>query len=213
MLYVLDLDDTLYLERDFVRSGFQAVAEWLERHRAVSGFFERAWDLFQKGIRGCIFDIVLEEMNVQEAGLLEEIVERYRSHKPSISLLPDAYDFLRNCRRDELAIITDGLSMTQWNKISELDLKEMVCKIVVTGDWGRAFWKPHLRAFKEVMGSRRPAECCYIADNPQKDFIAPSALEWAHSVRIRRAGSLHVDVPTPKDCIEIVSLAQLNSKQ
>lgn len=213
LLYVLDLDDTLYLERDFVRSGFQAVSEWLKLHRAVSGFFERAWDLFQKGIRDRIFDIVLEEMNLQEAGLLEEIVECYRSHKPNISLLPDAYKFLRNCHRDELAIITDGLSLTQWNKIGGLDLKRMIGKVVVTGDWGRAFWKPHLRAFKEVMGTRQPAECCYIADNPQKDFIAPFALEWAQSVRIRRMGSMHVEVPTPKDCIEIASLAQLNSKQ
>lgn len=188
MLYVLDLDDTLYLERDFVRSGFQAVSEWLKLNRAVSGFFERAWDLFQKGIRGRIFDIVLEGTNLQEAGLLEEIVECYRYRKPIISLLPDAYKFLRNHRRHELAIITDGFSLTQWNKMSELDLKEKVGKIVVTGDWGRAFWKPHLRAFKEVMGSRQPAECCYIADDSQKDFIAPFTLEWAQSVRIRRIG-------------------------
>lgn len=212
MLYVLDLDDTLYLERDFVRSGFRAVSEWLEHHRAVSGFYECVWDLFQNGIRGRIFDIALEEFNLQEARLLEALVECYRSHNPQISLLPDAYEFLQNCQRDELAIITDGLSLTQWNKISGLDLKRMVGKIVVTGDWGQAFWKPHPRAFKEVMGARHPAECRYIADNPEKDFIAPSTLGWAPSLRIRRMGSLHTEVPTPKDCIEIASLAQLNSK-
>ena len=33
-----DLDDTLYLERDYVRSGFWAVGRWIESHVAVTDF-------------------------------------------------------------------------------------------------------------------------------------------------------------------------------
>jgi len=58
MLYVLDIDDTLYLERDYVRSGFCAVGRWLAEHQNVEDFFERAWALFEAGARGNIFDTV-----------------------------------------------------------------------------------------------------------------------------------------------------------
>jgi putative hydrolase of the HAD superfamily len=209
LLYVLDIDDTLYLERDFVRSGFEAVARWIEQYRGIGGFFQKAWDLFQNGFRERIFDTVLGAMNIYEPGLVTELVDCYRSHKPMISLLPDSQDFLKECQRDDLAIITDGLSLTQRNKISRLQVDLFVGRIIITGDWGQHFWKPHPRAFWKVMAGRPMSECCYIADNPRKDFIAPAALGWSPSIRIRRTGSLHYDVPTPEGCIEINSLAEL----
>src|SRR5690606_41459193 len=45
-------DDTLYLERDYVRSGFHAVGEHLRRTHGVDGFSRRAWELFESGHRG-----------------------------------------------------------------------------------------------------------------------------------------------------------------
>ena len=44
-----DVDDTLYLERDYVRSGFRAVAERVRRDHGLEGFFEGAWDAFSSG--------------------------------------------------------------------------------------------------------------------------------------------------------------------
>jgi len=46
MPIVLDLDDTLYLERDYVRSGFKAVDQWLRMHKSFNDFYEEAWRLF-----------------------------------------------------------------------------------------------------------------------------------------------------------------------
>jgi putative hydrolase of the HAD superfamily len=40
MLIVFDLDDTLYLERDFARSGFEAAGAWLYRQAGVPGLAE-----------------------------------------------------------------------------------------------------------------------------------------------------------------------------
>ena len=59
-----DLDDTLYLERDFVRSGFAAVGAWLATERGVRGFEACAWRLFEAGRRGDIFDRVLPRLGV-----------------------------------------------------------------------------------------------------------------------------------------------------
>jgi putative hydrolase of the HAD superfamily len=38
---VFDVDDTLYLERDYVRSGFDSVGAWLQRDSGVVGFSDR----------------------------------------------------------------------------------------------------------------------------------------------------------------------------
>src|SRR5438445_8584130 len=57
---VFDLDDTLYPEFDFVRSGFRAVATAfpaeLGSHDAA---FERLWQTFMTGDRRRVFDNVL----------------------------------------------------------------------------------------------------------------------------------------------------------
>jgi len=61
---VFDLDDTLYPECDYVRSGFAAVDRWLREHRGVTGFSEIANAHFRGGRRGNIFDLSLEELGL-----------------------------------------------------------------------------------------------------------------------------------------------------
>ena len=49
---VLDIDDTLYLERDYVRSGFEAVGQALGEQE----FGPTAWRVFLEGGRGDTFN-------------------------------------------------------------------------------------------------------------------------------------------------------------
>ena len=60
---VFDLDDTLYLERDYVRSGFQAVAGIVSREmgHAPGEIFESLCGMFERGVRGDTFDRLLQE--------------------------------------------------------------------------------------------------------------------------------------------------------
>lgn len=213
MLYVLDVDDTLYLERDFVKSGFHAVDVWLKQNCEVENFFEAAWRLFEEGARGNIFNLALAQtigMNKGNDAIIEQLVTVYRSHEPDISLLPDALEFLFYRDVGSLAIITDGYSHVQWAKIKALQLDLMVGQIIVTGDWGQTFWKPHPRAFIKISQGHEPKECIYIADNPKKDFFAPKNLGWRPSIRIRRKGSLYYQLDTPKECVEISSLEEID---
>ena len=210
MLYVLDLDDTLILERDFVSSGFRAVDAWLAAHTVITGFYDTAWALFQEGLRGIIFNQVLERSGCRyQPGLIDQMVNVYRNHRPEIALLPDAEEFLKRSGRDNTALITDGYPEIQWNKIDALGLQQYIDNIVVTGDWGRAFWKPHTRAFVHVSREHSSHECMYIGDNPEKDFIAPRKLGWATSVRVKRLMSLHYDLPTPSHCTQMSSLCNI----
>lgn len=209
MLYVVDLDDTLYLERDFVRSGFKAVDIWLSRHTPITFFFKAAWGLFKDGARGDIFNQVLDASGYYSEGLVPILVGVYRNHMPVISLLPDAVEFLNAFPKERLALITDGYTEVQWNKVNALELKKHIGKIIVTGDWGKSFWKPNQRAFLEASKGSHSRNCLYIGDNPDKDFQAPRELDWLPSIRIKRDGSLHSDKSTPCEYREITSLLEL----
>jgi putative hydrolase of the HAD superfamily len=207
MLYVLDLDDTLYLEKDFVCSGFKAVDRWLSENTPIRNFYPSAWTLFEAGSRNNIFELVLEQRGyTNDPDLIGRLVNIYRRHTPRITLQPDAEAFLGRIEKKKLALITDGYSETQWNKIMALKLNQYIGKIIVTGDWGTDYWKPHPRGFIEISNGYDKAACVYIGDNPQKDFISPRHLGWAPSVRLRRVGSLHYEKPTPPHCQEIHSL-------
>lgn len=211
MMIVLDLDDTLYLERDYVRSGFKAVDQWLQINRSFEGFFDESWSLFQSGKRGTIFNMVLEGRGLSDANLVKDLINVYRSHMPLISLESDAVEFLCNYRPEELALITDGPAISQWAKIKALNIEKYIGTIIVTADLGANHSKPNPEAFEMIQGTLAGNECVYIADNPLKDFIAPSKLGWMPSIRIRRAGSLHYDVSTPDNCVEAVSLSNIDA--
>ena len=199
---VFDLDDTLYLEADFVHSGFRAVDVWCVAERGIQGFFDQAWAQFEAGARGNIFDLALEALGVDDAPtLVPEMVTVYREHRPTIACLPDAMRILeRSVRYRGYAIITDGYHMSQLRKVEALGVARFCAPVIRTDVWGRDFWKPHARSYETVQAhfGLPPEAFTYIGDNPKKDFISPKALGW-HTVRIRRAGALHAELDVAPD--------------
>lgn len=190
---MLDLDDTLFLERNYVRSGFQAVGEWVSARFSISDFALRAWRRFEEGCRGNIFDLVLEECARRPgADDIASMISIYRQHDPSIALLPDASEFLAFCRpRFPLALISDGFAEAQSRKLKALGIENSFAVVVLTGE--RPGWsKPNLPAFlhvQEQLGGSGE-KFCYIADNPLKDFHAPRQLGWT-AIRIRREQGIY----------------------
>jgi putative hydrolase of the HAD superfamily len=192
---VFDLDDTLYLERDFVRSGFAAVGDWMHERFGVDDFAVRAAAAFETGDRTRIFDQVVADLGLgDQSDLIENLIGIYRSHLPSIGLAPDAAAWLQRHRHvQRIAVLTDGAEITQTNKLRALGLDTGgIAPLICTGQWGRAYWKPHRRGYERIEDHYRvtgPA-CVYVADNPAKDFIAPRALGW-RTVQIVRPGAIH----------------------
>ncbi|MXN67432.1 HAD hydrolase-like protein [Stappia sp. GBMRC 2046] len=203
-LVVFDLDDTLYLERDFAVSGFKAVGKWLLQERSINGFADVCIGLFDEGGRGNIFDRALERSGVAaDARLVKSLVEIYRGHEPSISLAQDSERYLANRSRSEpLALITDGLAETQSAKVRALGLEGVIERIVYTGALGPGFGKPHPRAYELVEAWAAPfgLPLVYVADNPMKDFVTPRARGWL-TVQIKRPERVHkVDAPSEDHC-------------
>jgi glycosyltransferase involved in cell wall biosynthesis/FMN phosphatase YigB (HAD superfamily) len=214
-LVVLDIDDTLYLERDYVRSGFDAVGAWARDELGVDDLGERAWAAFEAGVRRTIFDDALAGCGVEVTnGVVPRMVEIYRAHSPTIDMLPDARAWLDALAPHvTLAVVTDGPLASQQAKAEALMITRWADLVVFTESLGPGRGKPHPAAFEQLerelglSGDR----CAYVADNPAKDFVAPHRLGW-RTVRVRRPGGLHAEVPSGDDVdAEITSLADLDA--
>ena len=196
-----DLDDTLFLERDYVRSGFRAVAARLEQEfGGRRDWFAELMRGFEAGVRGDAFDRVLKAAGVEPAaGLVDRLVRCYREHEPDIGPLEDVAPALETLGLppERVGIISDGPVAMQERKFRSLGLGRFFGPVILTDRWGVAFRKPHPRAFEEF--ERRtgcPAQACaYVSDNPLKDFAAPHGRGWS-TVRVVRPGGLHAAEPS-----------------
>ena len=200
---VFDLDDTLYPERNFAYSGFAAVAEWLRaRFTCPADPAQRLRAMFDQGRRGRLFDELLAEWQCHAApAWVPQMVECFRAHEPALRLYEDARGAIERWKGNfRLGLITDGLLATQQRKLSALRLAEYLDPIICTDVWGRAYWKPHPRAFEEIERAWgcTGRECVYMADNAARDFVAPNQLGW-RTVQISRPGGEYCQVsPAPR---------------
>lgn len=211
---VFDLDDTLYLERDYVRSGFAAVGHHLKETQRLEAFASRAWEKFCSGLRSRIFDVVLAEMGQHPTpALVNELVSIYRNHRPAIVLEPDALAALDALRdRFQLAVITDGPAESQRAKVEALGLTRWMRQIIITAEHGPDFAKPNPAAFRLIEDRFHldGAECVYVGDNPDKDFQAPSSLGWT-TIRVLRPLGLYSRADGPANLQTVSSLAALTA--
>lgn len=196
-----DLDDTLYLERDYVKSGFRAVAEYAAAGTAVAAedAFGFLWEQFLAGARGTTFDgLLAHHPELAARRNVADLVARYREHAPTIDYLPGAEALLGELRAlgVPLAVISDGPLVSQRAKADALGVGRYADPVILTDLWGAAFWKPHARAFKAVGEAFElpPERLVYVGDNPVKDFHAPRTLGWT-SVRLRLPGQVRASLP------------------
>lgn len=196
-MLVFDLDDTLYLERDFAFSGYAHLDGIVAGETGCTGFGTACRRLFAAGERRRIFDRACTELGLPSTPeRIAELVAAYHGHFPEIALCPDA-DRCLAAVSEPLGLITDGPEHMQRNKLAALRLNERIAHIRPTGAWPPGFGKPHPRAFEEMERLAAPgAQMIYVADNPAKDFVTPKARGWV-TIQIRRDGGVHD--PSPPD--------------
>lgn len=212
---VFDLDDTLYLERDYVRSGFNALNNWVASNLGLADFGLRAWRAFERGDRGDIFEKTLLEAGIAaDKNIILTMVDLYRSHVPDIRLTADAENCLRALQGSvHLALVSDGSERSQRNKITALGLAAVFETIVLTSTLGTSFAKPHPKAFLDVEKhfGESVQHYVYVGDNPTKDFQGPHSLGWK-TIRIRRNCGLYAhleDHPFVKPDSEVADLNEV----
>ena len=202
---VFDMDDTLYAEVDYCRSGFRAVADWLAKNGSPANgeqIYENLWQVFCGGNHTTTFNKALENLNIDyDDELIGNLVKIYREHYPEISLPPESWAVLENlCGRYKMALITDGFLPAQELKVDALGIKKYFEYIVYTEQLGREYWKPSPAGFEKVLEyfETTGANCVYIGDNPAKDFIAPNKLGFM-TVQLAAATSVHKTEPADKE--------------
>lgn len=167
---IFDLDDTLYSEKDYVRSGYKAVSDYLG-----GGYKEKLWHFFEEGKPA--IDELLKELRREDAKA--EVLKVYRSHKPDIHPYLGVAEMIAalKARGIKVGIITDGRPEGQRNKLEALGLD--VDDVIITDELGGIqFRKPCDIAFRIMITRWRlnSADVVYIGDNPTKDFQAPQQL-------------------------------------
>jgi len=174
MILVFDLDDTLYDEMTFVRSGFSKVSEYLEKKYRVPPreSFALMLNLLRQNGRGRVFNDLLSNYGLSQ-GNIKKCLSIYRSHEPAISLYEEADDCLNRFKGIPKYIVTDGNKLVQENKIKALNLGQRVKFSFITHRYGRIHSKPSPYCFFKICEKEKclPQQVIYVADNPGKDFV------------------------------------------
>ena len=166
---VFDLDDTLYSEKDYVRSGYRAVAGYL----GDESYSDKLWGYFEAGKPA--IDALLDELGRQDEKSV--CLEVYREHKPDIKLYPGVAEMICGFKDKgyKIGMITDGRPNGQRNKIAALGVDKLIDDIIITDELGGAqFRKPCDIAFR-IMQKRLGVpykNMVYVGDNASKDFTA-----------------------------------------
>jgi len=194
-----DLDDTLYDEIDYCKSGFAAAAQFLVNlpdMPATERIFDAFWQEFIAGNRTRTFNAGLDQLGIRyDDKLIEKLVKVYRSHRPKIKLPQDSRDALGQLSSKwTLALLTDGFLPAQQLKVRALGLERYFKCIIYTEELGRQFWKPSPVGFEKLMETlnTKPENIAYVADNPIKDFIAPNKLGFS-TIQIIRPAGIHTE--------------------
>ena len=185
---LLDLDDTLYEEGDYVRSGLRAVAGPIAAaagrpREEVSRYL---LEMLESEGRDRIFDRCLPAFGLDPgAEAVAGLVEVYRSHRPRIDFYPGVQEMLARLRpRFRLAVVTDGLPRMQRAKARALELEARVDAVVFTWELDRP--KPAVYGFLAALAAvgGTPARALIVGDNPDHDLAAAVALDVA-AARVR----------------------------
>lgn len=181
MIFVFDLDDTLYSERDFEKSGIEFVYNFFEiKHIDLGSILKNRKNWVAQIINGSNNQITSQM-----------VLDIYRNHLPTIQLYKDSKIFLEKLRSqgNEMSLITDGRSITQRNKLRALGIESYFKNIVISEEVNSE--KPSEYNFRKVMNNKHPGNYIYIADNPNKDFITPNKLGWTSICLLDRGQNVH----------------------
>jgi putative hydrolase of the HAD superfamily len=203
---IFDLDDTLYLEGDYVRSGFTAIAQWLvSKNPRRDGrslkwvLMDYEWDLwneFNTDPEHAFEHYAQKWLNKNpNSGMFPEelagmMTEIFRSSQPEIQPCADVTKTLtRLSQHWKLGLLGDGEPTRGQQKLDHLGIAHFFSKVMFAGS-NPAWQKPSSDGYGVMIDSLacRAAESIYVADDPTRDFDGPCELGM-RTVRVRRPGS------------------------
>jgi putative hydrolase of the HAD superfamily len=198
------MDDTLYDEIDYYRSGFAVAARRIAddfklKDEAVFGYL---LEIFNSGNHKTTFDAAAVKFGVTfDKKYIEKLINVFRGHKPDITLPSESRTVLENLKsRYKLGLVTDGYLPAQELKAEALGIGKFFDCIIYTEKLGSEHWKPSPKGFEKLLQDLAVAanQCVYVGDNLRKDFLSPNQMGFK-TIRIVRAKRLHLGpAPSPQ---------------
>lgn len=165
---VFDLDDTLYSEDTFRKSGFKYIAEKLNKI-GIPITKEEIYGLSEKYPRDLFNKLILFYKLPYEESVL---IDWYRYHKPRISVYSGVKMILTELKKKyRLGLLTDYFSESQKNKLRALGIEKYFDKIIYTEIICAK--KPSVKGFELLKKNFAcdDNEIVYVGDNEVKDFL------------------------------------------
>ncbi len=184
---IFDLDDTLYAEREYVRSGFRAISHCFEPEKQTQ-VFQQLEALFDEGDADPLGTVSRQFGSCREKA---EMLRIYREHSPDLKLAPAVQKMFTRLSEAgrRLGLLTDGRSITQRNKIEALGLDAWISEIVISEEFGSS--KPDARNYQCFEQIFPDASYAYVGDNLTKDFVTPNQMGWVTVALLDRGENIH----------------------
>jgi len=186
---VFDLEDTLYKEIDFLKSGYHAVADYLTKTFGIQDLYAEMIEAYQAGEKD-VFQKVLDHHHLTvEKSLLIDI---YRYHIPQIHLDSMVRSVLEQLQGIcHLAMVTDGRPRTKRNIINSLGLSEYFdwSDVYISEEVGHLKTSPY--SFEKIMEAYPDCQYICVGDNPVKDFLVPNRLGWMTVCLLDNGQNIH----------------------
>lgn len=214
---VFDMDDTLYDEIDYYKSGFKVVSGTIASDFGLdqAKVSDTLWKIFNGGNHKNAFDETAKNFGITfDDNYIAKLIDIFRNHKPDISLPSESMQVLTELKkRYKLGLITDGWLPAQEYKVKALELEKILDCIIYTEKLGPEHWKPSPKSFEMMLSNFGIAACetVYVGDNLRKDFIAPNKMGFK-TILISRKNRIHFEAAPSQDAAaqyEIGSISEI----
>jgi putative hydrolase of the HAD superfamily len=199
---LIDLDDTLYLQAEFLDQAWDRVAATgadlgldgdalrVALHRAASAGSDR----------GGLIDTALAEL-AADPTLAPALVSIFREFRPTaLTPCPGVAERLsRLAESVPVVLVTDGNPAQQRAKLAATGLGASLSGVVCTDEeQGRRYRKPHPSGFRKGLSllGHEPTEVVMVGDRPGKDVAGAVAL-GIRALRVRQGE--YRDQPDPAE--------------
>lgn len=224
MVLIFDIDDTLidhssavemaarrfYL--DFINSGdietFLSIWEQVtdEVFEQITNndlsFAEAKTERMRKVLRSYLTDPELSDQSLMQK-LSDKALSYYES---SWRLFPDVKIALRNLRKKELFVLSNGLKTQQTKKLEHTKILSYFKNVITSEEIGAK--KPDIRFFQRFISMMHlnPTECSYVGNDLEKDVL-PALSSGMNAVLINRSSNERI--VKKEGYLEIASLVEL----
>ena len=179
-----DLDDTLYKEIDFLKSGYRKVSDLVAKRYGFDALevYARLLTWYHQSKNP--FETLNETYGIDNP--ISDYLNVYRYHQPSLLLSSEVRSVLTSLKEQGvlMGIISDGRVETQKNKIEALGLSEWIAPDLVLINEDKRYFKPNRWSFDRFMlkcfekNVEADSVFYYVGDNTEKDFLAPNQMGW-----------------------------------